>query len=189
MTGTRALSLPALAAWLGSWLLACNTVGVKDTYAALDGQGARKRSVFYTETKAIYCVMEMTSGVEDVTVIARLRANALYSELTGEPAPLDTIVGAEEHAPGAGENIIISFRLDKPMGEEFYPAGDFSCEFLIDGELEASVDFEIRYPECPFAPIETGTSCAGLVLSESECPGPFGDTCLCTPDLGIWECS
>jgi hypothetical protein len=177
-----------LAALLSSWLLACKSVGVKDTYAALDARGERKRSVFYTETPAIHCVMEMASGVEDVTVVARLRANALYSAVDGEPSRLGTIVGAEEHAPGIGENITISFLIKKPMGFEFYPAGDFSCEFLIDGELEASVDFEIRYPDCPFRPIETGTSCAGLVLRESECPGPIGDTCLCSGDEGLWAC-
>jgi hypothetical protein len=182
---TRALAITALLSWS---LLACKTVGVKDTYAALDAQGQRKRSVFYTDTKAIYCVMEMASGVADVTVLARVRANAFYSQLTGEPSSLGTIVGAKEQAPGVGENLLVSYRLDKPMGEDFYPAGDFSCEFLIDGELEASVDFEIQFPSCPAAPIEKDTPCAGLVLLDSECPGPFGDSCLCTPDEGIWQC-
>jgi hypothetical protein len=182
---TRLFPLVAL---LGSGLLACKAVGVKDAYAALDGEGARKRTVFHTETSAIYCVLEMASGLEDVTVVARLRAHALYSELDGERMPLNTIVGAKEQAPRAAEHIVVAYRLEKPMGADFYPAGDFSCEFLIDGELEASVDFEIRYPSCPFRPIETATSCAGLVLRESECPGPIGDSCLCTTDEGMWEC-
>ena len=178
-----------LAVVLSSWLLGgCKSVGIKDTYAALDAQGERKRSVFHTDTPAIYCVMEMASGVEDVTVVARLRANALYDRLTGDRVRVGTIVGAEEQAPGIGEDIAISFLIKKPMGFDFYPAGDFSCEFLIDGELEATVDFEVRFPSCPFAPIETGTSCAGLVLLESECPGPIGDTCVCTGDEASWQC-
>jgi hypothetical protein len=29
---------------------------------------------------------------------------------------------------------------------------------------------------------------ARLVLRDTECPGPTGDTCVCTLDQGIWEC-
>jgi hypothetical protein len=188
MTMTRLSLRAALVVLFGSSLLACKAVGVKDAYAALDAQGGRKRSVFHTDTSAIYCIMEMASGVNDVTVLARLRAHALYSELDGGRTALGTIVGSKEQAPRAAEHIVVSYRLEKPMGFAFYPAGDFSCEFLIDGELEATVDFEIRYPSCPLQPIETGTSCAGLVVRESECPGPIGDSCLCTADEGIWEC-
>jgi hypothetical protein len=177
-----------LLALLSIGLLGCDTVGVKDAYTALDGRGDRKRDVFYTDTKAIYCVLEMASGVADVTVTARLRANALYDERTGEAHAVDTIVGIEEQAPGAGENQVVSFRIQKPQGLDVYPAGDFTCELLIDGELEAELDFEVQYPDCPFLPIEAQSSCAQVVLRGVECPAPFGGACVCEPDAGVWEC-
>ena len=177
-----------LLALLSIGLLGCDIVGVKDAYTALDSRGDRKRDVFYTDTKAIYCVLELASGVADVTVTAQLRANALYDDHTGEPHAAGTIVGVEEHAPGAGENLIVSFRIDKPDGLDVYPAGDFTCEFLIDGALEAELHFEVRYPDCPFMPIEALSSCAQVVLRGAECPAPFGGPCVCAPDAGVWEC-
>jgi hypothetical protein len=177
-----------LAALLSIGLLGCDTVGVKDAYTALDARGDRKREVFSTETPAIYCVLELASGLADVTVTARLRANALYDEHTGEPHVLGTVVGIEEQAPGAGENLIVSFRIDKPADLEVYPAGDFTCEFLIDGELEVELDFEVQYPDCPFMPIEALSSCAHVVLRGVECPAPYGGACVCAPDAGVWEC-
>jgi hypothetical protein len=182
-----ALSGRALGTVLG--LLACNTSGFKDTYMALDSEGNRKRDVFYTDTEEIYCVAEMASGTADVTVTARLRVLRVYDLLTGEPIErTGEIIAAEEQAPGIGTDITASFLIEKPEGAEVYPAGQFICELYLDGQLESSLDFEIRYPACPFMPIEAESSCAGLVLLGSECPSPAGGFCTCTPETGTWTC-
>jgi hypothetical protein len=170
-------------------LLACDTAGFKDSYTALDGQGDRKRTSFHTDTESIYCVVEMASGVSDVTVVAKVRALQLYDEFTGRPHGVDMIVGVEEQAPGAGPNITISFSILKPEGANFYPAGRFACELFLDGELESRLEFEVRYPACPFQPVEPETACAGLVLLGAECPSPLGGSCTCAKGSGIWECS
>jgi hypothetical protein len=169
--------------------LCCNTAGFKDAYMALDGEGGRKRSVFYTDSEQIYCVAEMASGTADVTVTARVRVLAAYDALTGQAIQrAGDIIAAEEQAPGIGTDITASFLLEKPEGSEVYPAGQFSCDLYLDGELETSLDFETRYPACPFMPIEAETTCAGLVLLGSECPSPAGGICTCTPDTAVWSC-
>jgi hypothetical protein len=170
------------------WLLACDTVGVKDAYTALDVSGNRKRDVFYTDTESIYCVIEMASGVTDVTVISRLIANTIYDPFTGEPRPIGAIVDVDEQAPGAGDSLTIAFEIEKDSDDDPYPAGAYTCEFLIDGALQATMDFEVRYPDCPFKPIESDTSCAGLVLYGTMCPGRLGGSCECGADSGTWEC-
>lgn len=167
---------------------ACNTVGVKDAYMALDAEGNRKRDVFYTDTEAIYCVLEMASGVSDVTVVTKLRLLRLYDEFGGDPIEYDTIVGAEESAPGVGENLRVSYLLEPPTGLGFYPAGEYVCELYIDGTREAKLKFEVRFPECPFAPIEADAPCAGIVLRGARCPSPAGERCRCEKDTGLWAC-
>jgi hypothetical protein len=156
---------------------------------ALDADGNRKRDVFQTESDRIYCVVEMASGTADVSVVARVRVLAVYDPLTGERRERGgEIIGAEEQAPGAGSDINAAFLIEKPAGSNFYPAGAFSCELYLDGELEESLDFEVQYPACPFAPIEADATCAGLVLLGSQCPSPAGGTCTCAVDSGLWSC-
>jgi hypothetical protein len=189
VTTVAKLSVVGCALSTGLGALGCNTSGFKDAYMALDGAGNRKRDVFYTDSEQIYCVAELASGVADVTVTARLRVWALYDPSTALPLEFPgDIVGAEEQAPGSGADISASFPIEKPEGADFYPAGKFTCELSLNDELEASLDYEIRYRDCPFMPIEPETTCAGLVLLGNQCPGPFGATCICTPETGTWTC-
>lgn len=184
---TVALPFCVSSAWLAA--LGCNTSGFKDTYMALDAEGNRQRDVFATDTEQIYCVAEMASGAADVTVIARLRVWAVYDPLTGQPLEREgDIIGVEEQAPGVGSSIRASFLIEKPEGSELYPAGQFTCELYLNGELEASLDYETQYPDCPFQPIEPESSCAGLVLFGSQCPSPIGGVCTCVADTGLWSC-
>jgi hypothetical protein len=169
--------------------LGCNSSGFKDAYMALDGEGNRQRDVFQTENDQIYCIAEMASGTADVSVVARVRVWALYDPLTGERQErAGEVVGAEEQAPGAGTDINAVFLIEKPDGSDFYPAGVFTCDLYLDGELEESLDFEIRYPDCPFEPVAAGSACAGLVLLGNQCPSPAGGTCTCAVDTGLWSC-
>jgi hypothetical protein len=185
---TGAWQKAAPLAFLSLGLLACETAGFKDTYMALDATGNRKRTVFFTDTESIYCVAEMASGVDDVTVTAKLRARTLYDEFTGQPYALGTIIGVEEQAPGAGTDITVSFQVEKPDGSDTYPAGRLTCELYLDGKLESELDFEVRYPNCPFEPIEPESSCAGVVLRGARCPSPSGGSCTCGSESGLWAC-
>jgi hypothetical protein len=157
---------------------------------ALDATGHRRRHTFYTDTEAIYCVAEMASGVDDVSVAAKVRAKNLFDPFTGgrRRLPRDAVIGAEEQAPGRGADLNLSFHLLKPEGDEFYPAGEFVCELYLDGKLAESLDFEVNYPSCPFKPIKQMSSCAGAVLYGSECPSPLGANCVCSNETDQWEC-
>ncbi|HTU62746.1 MAG TPA: hypothetical protein VMF89_29995 [Polyangiales bacterium] len=171
-------------------LAACDTVGIKRSYMALDAKGYRQRNAFQTDTESIYCVAEMASGVDDVTVVAKVRARSLFDPFNGRRVTVDgsAVVGAEEQAPGRGEDLILAFHLLKPEGDEFYPAGEFSCDLYVDGKREESLDFVVRYPDCPFEPIKAESSCAGVVLYGSECPSPLGARCVCSEESEQWEC-
>ena len=169
---------------------ACDTVGIKRSYMALDANGHRKRQTFHTDTEAIFCVVEMASGIDDVSVTAKVRARTLFEPSRGRRVdlPREAVIGAEEQAPGRGMDLNLSFQLLKPEGEELYPAGEFVCELYIDGQLEEALAFEIRYPDCPFEPIKMMSECAGAVLFGSECPGPLGMPCVCSEETNLWEC-
>ena len=177
----------ACAALLTLSIAGCDTAGFKDAYMSLDSAGNRQRDGFFTDTEAIYCVGKLVSGVDDITVSAVLRAEQLYDSRTGEPSPVSFYLGTEDQAPGAGEDIIVSFQLERDEADAPYPAGKFVCELALDGRVEERLPFEIAYPTCPEAPIVTGATCRGFVLEGASCPGAFGDDCACT-DQGLWQC-
>src|SRR4051794_15326678 len=49
------------------------TANVSDVWLSLDEDGARHRSVFYTDTKAIYCIAEVVAGRDNATLELQLR--------------------------------------------------------------------------------------------------------------------
>jgi hypothetical protein len=165
----------------------CDTAGFTRAYLALDSAGNRKRERFFTDTESIFCVGEMASGVDDVTVTATLRASKLYDPRDGRPYDVNYVVGIGEEAPGKGEDITVSFGLEKPDDATPYAAGQFECELAIDGEVKERLPFEIVFPSCPQAPIRGGEICAGFVLDGAQCEGAEGDPCRCTEE-GSWSC-
>ncbi|HEY3594720.1 MAG TPA: hypothetical protein VGL13_12630 [Polyangiaceae bacterium] len=175
-------------------LTSCRTAGFKRVFMALDQKGDRQRTTFYTDTTAIYCAGELVSGRADVTVGSTIRAKTLYDPLSDSfvPAPKDvTWIG--ESAPGKTDDTMVSFQLLKSpsgVGNEDnlpYPAGTFTCELSIDGELEDTVEFSIDFPACPILPPTGGEPCAGWVRPGSACDGAAGLTCSCDPS-GAWVC-
>ena len=177
----RCLSYALLLTTLG-----CDTAGFSDAYMSLDPSGRREREHFYTDTESIYCFGKLASGVEDLTVSATVRAQRLYDPVSGEPREADLFLGTEDMAPGAGEEIEISFLLEHEPDAP-YPAGEFVCELALDGELVESLPFQIRFPACPEAPVFTGSVCAGFVLPGARCPGALSGSCTCQSD-GVWSC-
>jgi hypothetical protein len=168
-------------------LSACDSAGFKRAYMALDSEGNRRRDVFYTDTSAIFCVVEMASGRADVTVTGRLRVLGWYLPPAGEAVETAGVLASEEQAPGVGEDLRVSFEWELE-GNEPYPPGSFECELLLDGELEATLPFKVRYPDCPVAPLFSGLVCQGFVLPGARCPAAIAPgICTCQSD-GVWAC-
>lgn len=183
-----ALLLWRSAALLGALALtACDTAGFRRSYMALDSQGERRRDVFFTDTKGIFCVAELASGVADVTVRADFAQRAYYLPEDGSRVELQRFIGSEELAPGAGEELITAFELQRSQDQP-YDAGEYACLLYLNGDLEAEHAFRVEYPECPAAPVETGVRCKGFVLDGSVCSGIMGESCTCAAS-GAWECS
>jgi len=166
---------------------ACDTSGFSDAYLALDSSGKRHRDYFYTDTEAIYCIGKLASGVDDLTVSVTIRAEEIDDPKTGAAQRVDYYLGTEDVAPGAGKDLVVSFKLEKEEEDEPYPAGKFVCELSLDGELAERVPFEIRFPNCPEAPIVDGMLCGGFVLEGARCDGAFSMPCTCGSD-GVWQC-
>lgn len=177
-------------AWRAALLLSltgCDTAGFRDAYMALDSSGDRERERFFTDTEGIFCIAKLASGVDDVTVNAALRATQLYDARGGKPTDVDYYLGVSEEAPGKGEDITVSFELERPEPEAPYAAGRFVCELSIDGELRERIPFEVAFPDCPVAPIFSGGACAGFVREGARCRGALATTCECGED-GLWSC-
>ena len=168
-------------------LAGCDTAGFKRSYLALDSEGHRKRDSFFTDTESMFCVAELASGVDDVTVQGVFELRAIFSSESGERVPIQRPIGSAEVAPGAGEDLIASFELLRANAEEPYQAGDYACLLYLNGELESELTFPIHYPSCPAAPIEAGFRCAGFVLNGQVCPGASGNPCVCDAS-GTWQC-
>jgi hypothetical protein len=168
-------------------LCSCRSAGIKRAYMSLDAEGDRKREVFYTDTEAIFCVAEIASGRDDLSVGGALRATSFYSSVDGSRQPANALLAIEEEAPGAGEDVRVSFELEIE-NDDPYPAGTFVCDLSLDGEVEESLPFEIRFPACPAAPLFSGLVCRDFVVEGSVCPGAFaGTNCTCAQS-GTWEC-
>jgi hypothetical protein len=165
----------------------CDTAGFKRSYMALDGEGHRRRDVFFTDTESIFCVAELASGVDDVTVRADFEQRAYYLPEDGSRVDLQRFIGSEELAPGAGEELVTSFELQRTQDQP-YDAGDYACLLYLNGDLEAEHAFRVEYPECPVAPIEPGVRCRGFVLDGAVCTGVLGESCACAAS-GTWECA
>jgi hypothetical protein len=182
----RSFSIPAALLLLGA-LTGCDTAGLKRSYLALDSQGDRRRTAFFTDSESIFCIAELASGVTDVTVEGVFEQHTFFSPDSGEPIPLQRFVGMAELAPGAGEHLVTAFELTRAVPQDPYTAGEYSCSLYINGDRESVLRFEIRYPDCPATPVEAGIRCAGFVLNGSSCPGTLGQSCVCGAE-GLWEC-
>ncbi len=168
-------------------LTACDTSGVRDAYMSLDSAGKRKRERFFTDTEAIFCIAEVASGVEDLTVSATLHAQQLYDPRSGEALNVDYYLGVDDEAPGKGENTIVSFEIKRDDEEAPFTAGKFVCEIALDGEVKERLPYEVVFPPCPEAPIYDGSRCEGFVIEGSRCHGALDVPCTCGRD-GVWSC-
>ncbi|HMJ52544.1 MAG TPA: hypothetical protein VK540_10725 [Polyangiaceae bacterium] len=188
------VSIAVGALCFGSALVSCRTAGLKRVFMSLDEQGNRKRTTFFTDTEAIYCVGELVSGRADVTVRSTIQAKTLHDPSSDDMVPALGIAWLAESAPGKTNGAFISFQLGKAEGggstseRTPYPVGTFTCELAIDGEREDSVDFDIAFPGCSVLPPVTGQLCRGWVRTGARCADPGARPCVCDGASGAWQC-
>lgn len=189
-----------LLATLVSNLAACtSTARVSDVYMALDGNGDRKRTVFYTDSKEIHCVVEMGIGRKGVTIEALIRQLQGYDFAADNVFPTDRVVANAENSPSPGDAIQtldVTLKAQAPDGSNAdgqpFPRGHYQCEAYLDGKLEGSAVFNIDFPECPASLITPGTRCFGFYRQNLACP-KYGASsgeqpkCRCSTTKG-WEC-
>lgn len=177
---------------LGS--LHCQTAGFAHAFMALDAQGNRKRTTFFTDTNQIWCDVQYSSGRTDLTIDVQLRATSLWNDQLQALVPVDEVVANGEMTGQVGMELVTSFQwvqLDATgspaaAGTVPYPVGTFVCDVSLDGQPKASLPFTIEFPSCPVAPAATGAPCAGWVKDGSTCPDAFGNPCVCGE--GRWQC-
>jgi hypothetical protein len=184
---------PALVAAGACILAACSTAGLQRAYMSLDASGARKRTTFYTDTTAIWCDAEYSSGRADLTVDMTIRATQLWSDSAKHLVPLASTVANGEVAGQQGTDNFASFQWvqllpdgEMPATPLPYPVGDFVCDVTLDGQFVASVPFTVEFPACPVPPVVDGAPCAGWVQNGSSCPDAVGHMCTCTG--ASWTC-
>jgi hypothetical protein len=161
---------------------------------ALDGDGARKRTVFFTDTQSIWCDVDYSSGRKDVTFDAEIRAVRLWSDADAALVPADVVMAYGETAgqPGTGSTAGFEWLVQDASGSPAaegsapYPVGDFRCDVMMDGDVVASLPFSVEYPSCPLVPVAPGVACAGWVREGSVCPDAKGLGCVCS--AGVWTC-
>jgi hypothetical protein len=200
-TGSRRRTAGAHARGVALFVLAigvvsasCKTAGVRHAYTALDQQGARKRTQFFTDTQSIWCDVEYSSGRADVTIDTRIRATQVWDDALQTLVPVDATIATGEIAGMVGMASVAGFQWvitlpgggAAPAGTIPYPVGDFVCDVTLDGEAVASLPFSVEFPTCPVPPVLAGASCDGWVREGSVCPDPSGFACICTG--GAWRC-
>jgi hypothetical protein len=168
-------------------LASCGGPKLVDAYMALDGEGARKREVFFTDSEQIWCIAEMQSGKTGVTVNATVRA----TQLDGVDG--NYVVALGEQVPQTGKSTLgFELVVQDQAGEQLrdYPfvPGKYVCDIAIDGKPETSVEFTILIPPCPAYPVTAGTVCGGFYPTGAKCPAVDQSvTCTCEEN-GRWKC-
>ncbi len=118
---------------LGS--LACggsfSTANIKEAVLSADDAGSRPTEVF-TPDQIFYCIVELASAPDDTVI----KAVWIATEVEGESP--DTTITETEFTTGSGT---VTFNL---ANEFLWPVGQYRVELHLNGELDRSLDFEVR---------------------------------------------
>lgn len=185
------------------------TAGVSDVYMSIDDDGARERSLFYTDSASITCVFKVSAGRANATFTAVIRQvrKISFGQGGNDFQPVNTVISSGDFHPGVtnGTPTTLTLKLVPTSIDAMtstlkaddtapFAPGSYRCEVAIDGEPADSAAFNIAYPSCPAARIIPGQKCAGFYATSppTVCPraGATGDpdpTCTCNGDKG-WEC-
>ncbi|MFO0663433.1 MAG: hypothetical protein U0174_05750 [Polyangiaceae bacterium] len=176
-------------------LASCNALAVTDLYASLDSDGARKKSEFTADAKAVYCVAEVSSGRDDGSILVLVRQTKLA---TGADA--NRVLAATEGVSSPGSTrgtysaqLVATNDKGEKSDELPLPAGKFRCEVFLDSGKEPvrQSEFLIKPSACPIMQIQQGTPCAGFFEENRQCPR-YGasskepDVCTCSGPT--WSC-
>lgn len=199
------LAAPGATLFLILSLPACpTTANIDDVYMALDGEGNRKRNVFYTDSEELHCVVEVGSGRADATVFAVIRATQLFNFVTGKYEDVDRVQVKQEFVPQPGntlQKLDLALRANQNQDaggpqqnqqQPPLPVGRFQCEAYLDGVLKQTVIFNIQFPDCPSTVIVPTSSCARFYEEQRNCPAYGADStekasCQCDYTKG-WQC-
>ena len=194
---------------------ACSTTAnIGDVYMSLDGEGLRKRNIFYTDTKDIHCIAETGIGRDGVTVEVLIRQVQRFDLDTSKTIPSDRVVTQVETSPTRTDGLAkLDTTLDKHQlglydgvavpvtdpdnpppapADEPFPVGRFICEARLDGVLKGTATFNIQIPPCPTAQITPFTACYGFYPEGQQCKrygdsSAEDDSCTCDKQKG-WDC-
>ena len=198
--GAYAVTVILAAAMYPSLLPGCtDTANIADVYTALDGQGDRKRNVFFTDSKELHCIVEMGIGRRGVTIEVLFRQLQTYDFVADKFFETDRVLASAENNPQPADGIQqydVSLLPSDPEGKTAdgapFPPGRYVCEARLDGVLEKTAVFNIMFPPCPDATILTGTLCYGFYKKDLQC-ARYGLTsrdpaqCTCSQTKG-WQC-
>ena len=189
----------ALAVLCGVVASCTTTARVSDVYMALDGSGDRKRTVFFTDSKEIHCIVEAGIGRRGVTLETIVRELQSYDFVADRFFPSDRVSANIESAPTPADGIQktdLSLNPHAPDGSDAagapFSPGHFQCEAYLDGVLAQTAVFNVDFPPCPASAIRPATTCFGFYKQNAQCPR-YGVTsrdpaqCRCSSTKG-WEC-
>jgi hypothetical protein len=163
-----------------------------DVYMALDADGARKRTTFYTDTDAIVCIAEVPAGKGGTTV------NAVIRRVYDGSNRVDDVIYVAEQVPqsqsGGSGAPKVAFTVTKPANDggaqqdEPWPVGAFQCEITVDGTLKGVAPFKIEIPDCPLYPVTQGTRCSGFYSAGTTCKAADQSVSYtCDGNTGVWQ--
>ncbi len=159
--------------------MGCSSAGtVNDVYTALDSEGVRKRTDFFTDTISIFCIVEYGGGDNAVTLNGIVRQISLYNPRTDKIEETNRVLATEELVPGKGSTRKLAVPFTKldgkgatSLGAQFpYPAGNFVCEVSLDGKPAGNYPFTVRFAPCPDGVVLPGSGCAGFYKTNDSCP-------------------
>ena len=202
-SATRARRIGALLGLCGAFsscTSSCTTTArVSDVYMALDGNGDRRRTTFYTDTKEIHCVVEAGIGRKGATIEGLVREVQAYDFVADKFFATNRVAANAEVSPSPGDGIQktdIVLKPQSPDGNDAsgapFPPGRFQCEAYLDGQLSQVAIFNIDFPDCPASTIRPGVVCFGFYKQNKAC-AKYGLTstdqaaCRCSITKG-WEC-
>lgn len=176
------------------------TANVSDLWTSIDEDGSRRRQLFFTDTKKIYCVAELGVGRDDVTLKIYLRQTQIRDPETKNVRDTNIVGGFLDFHPKKGnertKEILVFSPANPTTGAEDpnapFPAGRFVCEAVLDGELQKAVTFNIDFPECPERVIANNEKCFGFYELGRECKAagltgsPNEGKCVC--EKAGWKC-
>lgn len=203
--------LVGLAVLLVGALPSCtSTANVSDVWTSLDEDGARRRTLFFSDSQSVVCLAKAGIGRNNATIEMRIRRirEVAFGQGTDGFQSVNRVVAATEFHPGVTGTTpaILALRLaplalDPETGQPKedtsapYAPGSYVCEVSLDGEPAGSAPFNIQYADCPVASIVTGQVCAGFypIDPPATCPqrGASGDrepVCTCNDAARGWEC-